>query len=159
MRLLLDNGADPRPALRNGTTALMLTAGIARAIGTAWVTESQVMEAVKLAIEAGADVNAASASGDTAMHAAAYSGFNTIIPFLMEKGASLNPKNKRGHTPYLIANGQGPRTAGDIPYQPSTAALLRKLGADTTGHCDWPCSSSANSADGDEPYRPSPRRR
>lgn len=149
MRLMLDKGADPHAVLRNGTTALMLTVGIARAIGTAWVSEIQVMEAAKLAIEMGSDLNAASASGDTAMHAAAYSGFNTIIPFLMEKGASLNPKNKRGDTPYLIANGQGPRVAGDNPYQPSTAALLRKLGADTTGHCDWPCLSSSGAADVD----------
>jgi hypothetical protein len=83
------------------------------------------------------------------MHAAAYSGFNTIIPFLLEKGANLNAKNKRGNTPYLIANGQGPRVAGDNPYQPATAALLRQLGADTTGHCDWPCLSSAGAADVD----------
>jgi uncharacterized protein len=149
MHLMLDKGADPHAVLRNGTTALMLTVGIARAIGTAYVTESQVLEAARLAIEMGSDVNAASASGDTAMHAAAYSGFNTVIPFLLEKGANINAKNKRGNTPYLIANGQGPRVAGDNPYQPATAALLRRLGADTTGHCDWPCLSSAGAADVD----------
>jgi uncharacterized protein len=144
MHLLLDHGADPHAVLRNGTTALMLAVGITRAIGANWVTESQAMEAAKLAIELGSDVNAANSSGDTAMHAAAYSGFNTIIPFLMEKGASLNAKNKRGNTPFLIANGQGPRVAGDNPYQPATAALLRKLGADTTGSCDWPCLKASN---------------
>jgi ankyrin repeat protein len=149
MRLMLDKGADPHAVLRNGTTALMLTVGIARAIGTAYVTESQVLEAARLAIEMGSDVDAASASGDTAMHAAAYSGFNTVVPFLLEKGANINAKNKRGNTPYLIANGQGPRVAGDNPYQPATAALLRQLGADTTGHCDWPCLSSAGAADVD----------
>ena len=149
MRLMLDKGADPHATLRNGTTALMLAVGIARAIGTAWVSESQVLEAARLAIEMGSDVNAASATGDTAMHAVAYSGFNTIIPFLVEQGASLNPKNKRGNTPYLIANGQGPRVAGDNPYQPATAALLRQLGADTTGHCDWPCLSSTSAVEPD----------
>jgi ankyrin repeat protein len=155
MRLLLDNGADPKPVLKNGTTALMLALGITRAIGATFVTESQAMEAAKLAIELGSDVNATNVTGDTAMHAAAYSGFNNIISLLVEEGASLNPKNKRGHTPYLIANGQGPRTAGDIPYQPNTAAFLRKIGADTTGHCDWPCATSANT-EGDE-YRPRSR--
>jgi hypothetical protein len=121
--------------------------GIARAIGTAYVTEGQVLEAAKLAIDTGSDINAASASGDTAMHAAAYSGFNTGIPFLLEKGANINAKNKSGNTPFLIANGQGPRVAGDNPYQPATAALLRQLGADTTGFCEWPCLSSAGAND------------
>jgi ankyrin repeat protein len=146
MRLMLDHGADPHAVLRNGTTALMLTVGIARAIGTAYVTESQVLEAAKLAIEMGSDVNAVNAARDTAMHAAAYSGFNTIIPLLLAKGANINAINKEGFTPYLIANGQGPRVAGDNPHQPATAALLRQLGADTHGHCDWPCVSSAGAA-------------
>ena len=139
MRLLLEHGADPHVALRNGTTALMLAVGIARALGANFVTENQALDAAKLAIELGSDVNSANAAGNTAMHAAAYSGFNNVIPFLLAKGAAINPKNKRGDTPFLIANGQGPRVAGDNPYQPATAALLRKLGADTTGACDWPC--------------------
>jgi ankyrin repeat protein len=147
MRLILDHGGDPHAVLRNGITALMLTVGIARAIGTAYVTESQVLEAAKLAIDMGSDVNSASATGDTAMHAAAYSGFNTVIPFLLEKGANIGAINKSGVTPYLIANGQGPRVAGDNPYRPATAALLRQLGADTTGHCDWPCLSSAGAVE------------
>ena len=152
MRLMVDHGADAHAVLKSGTTALMLTVGIARAIGTAYITESQVLEAAKLAMETGSDVNAANASRDTAMHAAAYSGFNTVIRFLLEKGANINAINTSGFTPYLIANGQGPRIAGDNPYQPATAALLRQLGADTHGHCDWPCLSSAAAA-GAEPKR------
>jgi ankyrin repeat protein len=148
MRLLLEHGADAHVKLNNGTTMLMLAVGITRALGASWVTENQAMEAARLALELGADVNAANVTGDTAMHAAAYSGYNTIVPFLMEKGASLNPKNRQGNTPFLIANGQGPRVAGDNPYQPATAALLRKLGADTTGACEWPCLKAS---DGEKP--------
>ncbi len=147
MHLLLDHGADPQVKLNNGTTALMLAVGIARAIGANWVTEPQAMEAAKLAIELGSDVNAKNIVGNTAMHTAAYSGFNNVIPFLLAHGAALNPKNNRGDTPFLVANGQGPRVAGDNPYQPITAALLRKLGADTTGECAWPClKASADDA-------------
>ena len=133
----------------------MLAVGVARAIGTAYTTESQALDAAKLALEKGADVNAANDSGDTALHAAAYSGYNTIIPFLLEKGANINAKTKRGDTPFLVANGQGPRVAGDNPYQPESAALLKKLGADTTGYCEWPClhSKGADDLNSDEtPY-------
>ena len=150
MHLLLDHGADTHVVLRNGTTMLMLAVGIARALGASWVTEPQAIEAAKLAIDLGADLNAVNVPGDTAMHAAAYAGFNNMIPFLLDKGASLNPKNKRGNTPYLIANGQGPRIAGDNPYQPTTAALLKKLGADTTGSCDWPCLKASDGDDDDD---------
>lgn len=147
MHLLLDHGADPHVILKNGTTALMLVVGVARASGASWVTENQALEATKLVMENGSDVNSANVPGDTAMHAAAYGGFNKFIQLLVDKGADLSPKNERGKTPYLIANGQGPRVAGDNPYQPATAAFLKKLGADTTGSCDWPCLKAA---DGDD---------
>jgi len=59
MRLLLDRGADPNRATDAGTTALMAAAGV-NWMGGQTFTESKdaLMEAVRLCLEKGADVNA-----------------------------------------------------------------------------------------------------
>jgi ankyrin repeat protein len=104
MRLLLKHGADPlfvhRVTYRAGegaelrteqTTALMAAAGMGG--GTAWVQparterEALALEAVKLALEGGIDINAANANGRTALDAARASKYETVAAFLLEKGA------------------------------------------------------------------------
>jgi ankyrin repeat protein len=104
MRLLLKHGADPlfvhRVTYRAGegaelrteqTTALMAAAGMGG--GTAWVQparterEPLALEAVKLALERGIDINAANANGRTALDAARASKYETVAAFLLEKGA------------------------------------------------------------------------
>jgi ankyrin repeat protein len=59
MKLLLSKGADPNIATLNGTTALMAAAGVNWVIGQTY-SESPAMylEAVKLCLELGGDVNA-----------------------------------------------------------------------------------------------------
>ena len=61
----------------------------------------------------GADVNAANQAGDTALHAAAAKGLNTVVQVLADKGAELNAKNKRGLTPLAA-------------LMPSNAAVRRR---------------------------------
>ena len=56
-------------------------------------------------IELGADVNEATATGWTPLHAAAYRGSDEIIKFLVEKGAKINVKNGCGRTPLSLASG------------------------------------------------------
>lgn len=104
MRLLLKHGADPlfvhRVTYRAGegaelrteiTTTLMAAAGMGG--GTTWVQpargerETLALEAVKLALELGVDVNAANANGRTALDAARASKYETVVAFLLEKGA------------------------------------------------------------------------
>jgi len=151
MRALVAGGADPKIAMKDGTTALMLAAGIgfnasANRRGTAILDggtpddEALVVESVRAAIELGADVNAANQAGDTALHGAASIGCDAAVRLLVAGGAEINAKNKRGFTPLAIARGAGQRrgaaaaAAGvDLPDGPAerrtTIDLLRTLGA------------------------------
>jgi ankyrin repeat protein len=130
MRLLLAKGAQADATTTRGITALMFAAGVGgQDPGISWVTEEQALEAVKLAVELGGVVNAADAAGETALHGAAYRGANSIVRYLVERGAQLNAKNNRGWTPLTIAEGV---YAGNFNTFPDTAALLRTLGAEPT---------------------------
>ena len=123
MRALAAGGADVKATLRDGASPLMVAAGagsggnstrrgIAVIDGGKPEAEAQVLQAVAAAIELGADVNAANQAGDTALHAAANQGFNTIVQLLADRGAQLNVKNKRGLTPL------GALTARRVPERP-----------------------------------------
>jgi ankyrin repeat protein len=95
MKLLLEAGADPHLPLKDGTTALMLAAGVGR-IQDRWTRqeEANALEAVKLLAALGLDVNAANKSGDTALHGAANVSGDPIIEFLAaiaRKRAALTP--------------------------------------------------------------------
>jgi ankyrin repeat protein len=110
MRRLLDAGADPTLSLQDGTTALMLAAGVGRAQDRRTKREEDgAFEAVRLTVELGLDVNAVNRSGQTALHGAASIGADSIIQFLSAKGANLETPDRRGLTPYGIAAGM----AGD----------------------------------------------
>jgi len=128
MRLFLANGADPTIVTANGITPLMAAAGIAWASNQDHATESQVLEAVKLIVnELHADVNALNDFGESAMHAAAYRGANSVVQFLFDKGAKLDVVAKDGRTPLIVT--EGVEYGNSFAAQPQTAVLLRKLGA------------------------------
>jgi len=140
MRFLKDAGADPTAKKKDGKTPLMAAVGIGREQGTSAQTESEGLAAAKLAVEYGNDVNAADQAGDTALHAAAYWGHNSVVRYLAgDLHATIDPKNKAGFTPFMIATGQGPRRAGANAIHPDTGALLGTFGADTSVTCKWPC--------------------
>jgi ankyrin repeat protein len=128
MRLLLDHGADPTINTGLNITPLMAAAGIAWASNQDSASEAEVLEAVKLLVEeTGADVNAVNDVGETAMHAAAYRGANSVVQYLYDKGAKLDMVALDGRTPLIIADGV--EYGNSFAAQPHTAALLRKLGA------------------------------
>jgi ankyrin repeat protein len=158
MRILADAGADALAGLKDGTTPLMVAAGVktgglgrggtdrldremdSAEVQFALTLDADVrpfiasgLDAVKLAHELGGDVNAVNDAGDTALHYAAFHGFKSVILFLVDKGANVNARNKRGQSPLMMAMGEDApaRMTPDLgnPSERSTELLLRKLGA------------------------------
>jgi ankyrin repeat protein len=141
MRLLVAAGADPTTPTADGTTPLMVAAGVAiwnpgEDGGSLPGQEGEVLEAVKMCVELGNDVNATNYLGETALHGAAFRGVNEIVQYLADQGATLDARDTRGWTALAIANGL---TYTDFfKQQVHTAKLLRELmiarGLPTEGH-------------------------
>ena len=126
MRFLAANGADPRLTDNAHSTALMLAAGIDMGyVNEDSGTNQDALEAVKVALELGLDVNATNDRGETALHGAAARGSNEIVQLLVDRGARLDVKNSRGFTPLNIANGEG--NTATFQRRPETVALFRDL--------------------------------
>jgi len=129
MRVLADLGADPLLTNEDGTTPLMVAAGI----GTSSPledpgTEPEVLEAVKLALKLGGDVNAVDKKGETAMHGAAYKHVPSVVRFLAENGAKIevwNHENDRGWTPLKIV--EGIPIAMNVAGHEETRKVIREL--------------------------------
>jgi ankyrin repeat protein len=139
MRLLLAHGADPGINTEDNITPLMAAAGIAWASNQDRASAAQVLDAVRLLVEElGADVNFVSDVGETAMHAAAYRGANSVGQYLFDRGARLDVVAKDGRTPLTVADGV--EYGNSFAAHPHTAALLRKLGAKDIP-CPAPCAA------------------
>jgi ankyrin repeat protein len=108
MRLLVKHGADPLFVHHSDevaskgfkhktevTTALMAAVGMGGGT-TTWVQpargdrEALTLEAVKLALDYGVDVNAAGTDGSTALDAAKALRYEKVVEFLAAKGARAN---------------------------------------------------------------------
>ncbi len=127
MRLLLDKGADPKLTTKEGNTALMFAAGVGYRDKNTRGSESEALEALKVALAQGLDINQANSKGETALHGAALRGADSIVQFLVEHGAQLDAKTKQGFTPLDVAMGKNSFAALPVPHD-STVALIRKLG-------------------------------
>ena len=138
MRLLLELGADPLLPNFNNTTPLMAAAGV----GTNEPPEeageeSEAVEAVKMLLDLGADINTVDNNGDTAMHGAAYNISPLVVKLLAERGADpqiwKNP-NKAGGTPLFIAEGYTSRLPRpDAPTIEAITKLMLAAGLSTEG--------------------------
>jgi ankyrin repeat protein len=109
MKALVALGADPSLKNAEGTNALMTAAGLGtRSPGEDSGTEEEVVEAMQVALDHGADINAVDQNGETAMHGAAYKNLPGAVKFLADKGARIdvwNTPNRFGWTPLTIARG------------------------------------------------------
>ena len=128
MRLLLELGADPLLANEDGTTALLVAAGVgiwssSESPGSA----EEALETVKLMVELGDSVTTVDDNGDAALHGAVMRGSPELVLYLLEHGAALDPVNQRGWTPLTIAQGIFYANLGR--RWPDMEALLLGLGA------------------------------
>ena len=127
MKLLLASGADAKATTDGGATPLLAAAGVGplNSGDEPAATEAEAEAAVAFLLDLGADVNAADARGDSAMHGAAYKNRPAVVRLLAARGADWavwDRPNRRGETPLRIARGHRP---GNFrPHPPTETALL-----------------------------------
>ncbi len=133
LRVLLEGGADPNAASTDGTTPLMMAAGLGYRSYQPHTPRGRpappVEEAVRVLVEAGADVNARNEADFTPLHAATFRGLNEVIEYLVEQGADIDARDFRGRTAFRIA--EGAKQSFQFQAFPETAEFLRELGANT----------------------------
>ena len=122
MKLLVELGADPLIPNEDGTTPLMVAAGIGSTAPEEEAgSEAECLAAVKYLVSLGADINTVDSNGETAMHGAAYKNIPSMAEYLHELGADIriwNTKNALNRTPLLIAEGYRPGN-----FKPSFATV------------------------------------
>ena len=115
VKFLIDKGADPNAKDFNGETALMKAADWEELFhicleGPGGCPEAHAQdqhgrtpqqrspEVVKVLIESGANVNAKTNQGETALMKAVHGGDIEVVKLLIEKGADVNAKTDDGET-------------------------------------------------------------
>jgi ankyrin repeat protein len=155
IRKLARAGADPGAALPDGTTALMAAILPTRGIGGFRLGDRReryqgsgdiaakgegederiTLDTVKCLLDLGVDVNAATKTGDTALHMSAGLAVNGVVQVLVDHGANLQAKNTADQTPLAVALAPPARSPQmnyfyvGVEERKGTAALLRRLGA------------------------------
>jgi ankyrin repeat protein len=142
MQVLLDWGADPFMTTAYADTALTAAAGIGWVEGVTYErSPKDNLEAVKMLVYLGLDVNAANRDGRTPLMGAALKGRNDVVQFLVDHGASLDQRDGgsrdthaassklAGHTWQAIDYADGLVRVGvqSAVNRPETAALIRKM--------------------------------
>jgi len=128
MRLLLAHKADPMLKTDNGTSPLAAAAGVGWVRGQTYVPGgfAAQLEAVKMLVELGGNVNDVNDMGLAPVHGAAFRWSDDVLAYLVQHGAKLDVKDKVGRTPLTWASGV---TTPSTPPEPNprTMALIKKL--------------------------------
>jgi ankyrin repeat protein len=128
LKTLAKLGADPSLTNVENSTPLMEAAGLAsRSPGEDAGTEPEVLEALQVLLDLGADINAVDKNGETAMHGAAYKNLPQAVRFLATHGVKIdvwNRPDKFDWTPLAIAVGY---RFGNFKPSPETEAAIREM--------------------------------
>jgi ankyrin repeat protein len=142
MKLLLQNGADPKARTNNGDTALTLAGGIGWVDGVTYERSAKEnLEAVRMLLDLGVDPNTANNEGRTPLMGAALKGRNEVVQLLVDRGARLDTRDRGSRDTHIVGASIAGHTWQAIDYadglvrvgvqsataRPETAALLRKL--------------------------------
>jgi ankyrin repeat protein len=126
MQVLLGLGADPFLGNVDGDTPLMVAAGVGvYSQGESPGEPEESAEAVKILLALGAPVNDVDRNGETALHGPAWRGSNEAVTLLVNAGARLDVRNKRGWLPLTIADGVYYNAR--VMMNLHTAKLLREM--------------------------------
>lgn len=106
VRYLLEAGADPRPASRQGGFTPLHSA-------VATETASSDSEIVRMLLDKGAHPNARIQSGSTPLHTVAFIGAGACLDLLLKHGADRG-KNNDGKTAAAIAVERGHKDLGKV---------------------------------------------
>ena len=134
MRLLAANGANPQLTTNDGTTALMLAAGLGKRAATDltyfhW-TQTKAVAAITVGLELGIDINAANIHGRPRCTRRPTTARTVSSSFLWTRGADINATNAAEQTALRIADGHLLCCTSFIRYE-ETVERLRELGADS----------------------------
>jgi ankyrin repeat protein len=138
IRLLLAHHANPNLPNVADVTPLMAAAGLgSNDIDTRgkYKTQQEAIDSIDALVAAGAEINAVDRRGQTALHGAAYWGWDDVVKCLAAHHANLDAKDAKGMTPIDSAMGRAGghgRGGQSVEVHEATATLLKQLMASNT---------------------------
>jgi ankyrin repeat protein len=142
MKVLIENGADPKAVTANGDSALTAAAGIGWVDGVTYErSAAENLEAVRLLLDLGVDPNHANNEGRTPLMGAALKGRPDVVRLLVDRSAKLETRDRGSRDTHIPGATIAGVTFQAVDYaeglvrvgvqsaveRPETAALIRKL--------------------------------
>ena len=127
IRLLLTGGADSNAAYNHRHGRPLHYAADGRPGGPAW-NEQMQLKAIRLLLDAGAEIDAQDKNGATALHRAVRTRCAAATRLLLEVGANPTKRNNPGSTPFHLAvQNTGRGGSGSDAAHAQQAEIIRLL--------------------------------